>query len=167
MKLSERMAADPGLVFETVARDEGVTCRAVVEALPEKMRQFAEGGFFEDVMKDLTRWGDVTFIVHTEDGIFEFSGPIPKGKIAQGYFNLSGRSGLHGHLRHDRCAGIAFVERPFMSRNSAVIVFFNSDGGIMFKVFVGRNEKGELKEEQLLAFRALAEAATPEPAEHA
>jgi putative heme iron utilization protein len=37
-----------------------------------------------------------------------------------------------------------------------VIVFFNSDGGIMFKVFVGRDEKRELKADQLAAFRALA-----------
>jgi putative heme utilization carrier protein HutX len=167
MKLRDRMAADPGLVFEAVAKETGVTCRAVVEALPEKMRQFADGGFFEDVMKDLTRWGDVTFIVHTDDGIFEFSGPIPEGKIARGHYNLGGRTGLHGHLRHERCTGIAFVEGRFMGRNSAVIVFFNPEGGIMFKVFVGRDGKGELKQEQLLAFRALAEAVTPEPAEHA
>jgi putative heme iron utilization protein len=49
------------------------------------------------------------------------------------------------------------VERPFMGRLSASLLFFNSDGGIMFKVFVGRDEKRELKADQLAAFRALAE----------
>ena len=87
--------------------------------------------------------------------------------MGRGYFNLMGRTGFHGHLRHERCARLAFLERPFMGRLSASVLFFNVDGGIMFKVFVGRDGKGELKQEQLLAFRALAEAVTPEPAEHA
>jgi putative heme iron utilization protein len=34
-------------------------------------------------------------------------------------------------------------------------VFFNVDGGIMFKVFVGRDDKRELKADQLVKFRAL------------
>ena len=65
--------------------------------------------------------------------------------------------GLHGHLRHTRCDGVAFVERPFMNKASAFIAFLNVDGGIMFKVFVGRDEARELKADQLTRFRALAE----------
>jgi len=58
---------------------------------------------------------------------------------------------------HERCAGLAFVERPFMGKSSAFVAFFNLDGGIMFKVFVGRDEARALKADQLAAFRALAE----------
>ena len=100
-------------------------------------------------MKDIGHWGDVTLIVHTDDGIMEFGGPVPAGEVARGYYNVPGSKGFHGHLRHERCAGIAFVERPFMGRLSASVLFFNVDGGIMFKVFVGRDEKRELKAEQL------------------
>jgi hypothetical protein len=32
------MAADPGALFETVAKEHGATVRAVVEALPESSR---------------------------------------------------------------------------------------------------------------------------------
>lgn len=159
--LAERMAADPGAVIETVAKEEGVSCHAVVGALPEAMRQFTTGDFFVDVMQDIARWGDVTLIIHTDDGIFEITGPVPEGKVSRGYYNLSGRSGLHGHLRHERCAAIAFVERPFMTRPSAFVAFFNPDGGIMFKVFVGRTESGDLRPEQVSAFRALAETVVP------
>ena len=35
------LAADPGAVIETVAKDHGVTAREVVEALPAAMRRFA------------------------------------------------------------------------------------------------------------------------------
>jgi len=150
------MAADPGAVFETVSAEHDVAPLAVLEAMPEGMARFAPGEMFADAMADIAAWGDVTVIVHTADGIFEFTGPVPPGKEGRGYFNLSGRSGFHGHLRPERCAAIAFVEREFMGRASASVLFVNSDGGFMFKVFVGRAEKGELRADQLKSFRRLA-----------
>jgi putative heme utilization carrier protein HutX len=142
-------------VFEDAARGNDVPPSAVVAALPDEMRRFAPGAAFIDAMDDISTWGDVTVIVHTGDGIMEFGGPVPKGQVARGYFNLMGRTGFHGHLRHERCAGIAFVERPFMNRTSCLLIFLNADGGIMFKIFVGRDENGELKANQLRKFRAL------------
>jgi putative heme utilization carrier protein HutX len=153
--LAGALAADPGAVIEAVAREHGVTTRTVVEALPATMRRFAPASAFIDAMKDIATWGEVTLIVHTDDGIMEFTGPIPPGEVGRGYFNLMSRTGFHGHLRHERCAGLAFLERPFMGRLSASVLFFNVDGGIMFKVFVGRDEKRELLSDQLARFRAL------------
>jgi heme iron utilization protein len=155
VELRQIIAANPGVVFEDAAREHDVPPRAIVEALPETMRRLAPGTAFINAMDDISSWGDVTVIVHTEDGIMEFGGPVPKGQVARGYFNLMGRTGFHGHLRHERCAGIAFIERPFMGRTSCLLVFLNADGGIMFKVFVGRDESGELKADQLEKFRAL------------
>ena len=155
--LRAKLAADPGVVIETFAEESGVTPRAGGRGVARRMRRFADAGAFVDVMGEVARWGDVTVIIHTDDGIMEFTGPVPPGEVARGYYNLSGRTGLHGHLRHERCAGIVFVERPFFGRLSAFIAFFNTDGGIMFKVFVGRDEKRELLADQLTAFRALAD----------
>jgi putative heme utilization carrier protein HutX len=154
--LARHMADNPGAVIEQVAKDFGVTPRAAVEALPKPMRRFAPGAAFAEAMSDIAAWGEVTLIVHTDDGIMEFTGPIPAGQVGRGYFNLMGSSGFHGHLRHERCAGIAFVEREFMGRLSAFAAFLNVDGGIMFKVFVGRDAQRELKSDQLERFRALA-----------
>jgi putative heme iron utilization protein len=42
-------------------------------------------------MDDIATWGDVTLIAHTDDGIMEFGGPIPKDAVGSGYFNLDGR----------------------------------------------------------------------------
>lgn len=151
------LAEDPGAIVEDVAKAQNVTAREVVEALPTQMRKFAPGGAFIDAMRDIAGWGDVTLIVHTDDGIMEFGGPVPAGEVGRGYYNVPGAKGFHGHLRHERCAGIAFVERPFMGRLSASVLFLNADGGIMFKVFVGRDENRELKADQLEKFRALAE----------
>jgi putative heme utilization carrier protein HutX len=154
--LIETMAADPGAIVEQVAKDLRVTAREVVHALPDAMRCFAPGRAFAEVMNAIGSWGDVTVIVHTDDGIMEFTGPVPAGEIARGYYNIPGRTGFHGHIRHERCAQIAFVERTFMGRPSASILFLNADGGIMFKVFVGRDDRRELKADQLEKFRALA-----------
>lgn len=155
--LAEAMRADPSAVVEQVAKDYGVTPREVVAAIPENMRRFAPGDAFVPALKDVAGWGEVTVIVHTDDAIVEFGGAVPDGEIAHDYYNLMGRTGLHGHLRYKRCAGVAFLERPFMGRASASLLFFNVDGGIMLKVFVGRDEKRELKADQLAAFRALAD----------
>jgi putative heme utilization carrier protein HutX len=151
------MADNPEAVIEDVARERKVSPRAVIEALPGEMVRIGAGGEFAAAMRDIAGWGEVTLIVHTDDGIFEFTGSIPAGEIGRGYFNLMQPKGLHGHLRHERCAAIAFVERPFMGKSSAFIAFISVEGGIMFKVFVGRDETRALRSDQLERFRSLAE----------
>lgn len=155
--LKAKMTAEPGAIVETIAKEYGVTLREVVDALPAETRRFAPAAAFVEVMTDIAAWGEVTVIIHTDDGVMEFTGPVPEGKIAQNYYNLAGRTGFHGHLRHERCAGIGFVERPLFGRLSCSVLFFNTDGGIMFKVFVGRDETRALRQDQLERFRALAE----------
>lgn len=158
LDLRAKLAAEPGAILEKVAKEAGASLRAVVEALPAAMRRFAPADAFVVVMTDVAQWGEVTVIIHTDDGVMEFTGLVPAGSVAQGYYNLSGRTGFHGHLRHERCAGIAFIERPFFGRPSASILFFNLDGGVMFKIFVGRDETRDLLADQLAAFRRLADA---------
>ena len=156
-ELKAHMAANPGAVIEDVARERKVTPRAVLEAMPETMVRIGGGSEFAAAMNDVAQWGEVTLIVHTDDAIFEFTGAIPAGEIGRGYFNLMQPKGLHGHLRHERCAAVAFVERPFMGKASAFVAFINVDGGIMFKVFVGRDETRALRGDQLKRFQSLAD----------
>ena len=154
-ELKQKIAENPGVVIEFAAKEHGVTPEKILEALPDEMRQFAPGNKFIDTMNDISSWGDVTTIINTEDGIFEIGGSLPSGTLGHGYFNLGGSAGLHGHLKHDRCSSVAFVERNFNNKKSVFVAFVNVNGGIMFKVFVGRDEKRELKEDQLAKFRAL------------
>lgn len=151
------MTDNPGAVIEDVARERKVTARAVIEALPSFMLRIGGGEHFAAAMQDIAEWGEVTLIVHTDDAIFEFTGAVPAGEIGRGYFNLMQPKGLHGHLRHERCGAIAFVERLFMGKTSAFVAFVNTDGGIMFKVFVGRDETRALRGDQLERFRQLAD----------
>lgn len=162
--LKTYMADNPGAVIEDVARERSVSPRAVIEALPPSMVRIGGGEHFAAAMQDIAAWGEVTLIVHTDDAIFEFTGTIPAGEIGRGYFNLMQPKGLHGHLRHERCAAVAFVERPFMGKTSAFVAFINADGGIMFKVFVGRDEIRALRGDQLARFRQLADRIAASPA---
>ncbi|MBN9582713.1 MAG: heme utilization cystosolic carrier protein HutX [Afipia sp.] len=154
--LRKHMADNPGGVIEDVVRENSVSAREVIEALPDDMRRFAPGSAFVPAMQDIATWGEVTLIVHTDDGIFEVTEPVGGGEVGRGYYNIMKPKGLHGHLRHERCGSIAFVERPFMGKSSAFVAFLNVDGGVMFKVFVGRDETRALKADQLEKFRALA-----------
>ena len=155
--LATYMRENPGAVIEDVARERKVTPRTVLEALPAEMVTITTGpDAFVTAMQDIASWGEATLIIHTDDGIFEITAPVSPGTIGHGYFNLTNPKGLHGHLRHSRCGGIAFVERPFMGKSSAFVAFLNVDGGVMFKVFVGRDETRALKADQLERFRALA-----------
>lgn len=159
--LRAHMAQNPGAVIEDVARERNVSPYAVLEAMPGEMVRIGPGREFGAVMNDVAQWGEVTLIVHTDDAIFEFTGAVPAGEVGRGYFNLMQPKGLHGHLRHERCASIAFVERPFMGKSSAFIAFVNVDGGIMFKLFVGRDETRALRGDQLQRFQALTEKIAP------
>ena len=158
--LKAYMAVNAGAVIEDVARKRKVTPRTVIEAMPSEMVRIG-GGEFAAAMTDIAAWGEVTLIVHTDDAIFEFTGSVPAGEVGRGYFNLMQPKGLHGHLRHERCAAVAFVERPFMGKTSAFVAFVSADGGIMFKVFVGRDETRALRTDQLERFRALADRIAP------
>jgi len=155
--LKERLTANPGVVLEGLAEAQGCAVAQVIECLPEGMWRKIPGVHFIDVMQDVAAWGTpVTVIVHTPDVIMEFTGPLPGGEQGHGFYNLSGASGLHGHLRPQHCGAIYAVERPFMPKDTASLMFCNQAGGVMFKIFVGRDEAGRLRADQLTDLRGLA-----------
>ncbi len=155
-RLRELVAAEPGGVLEEIARREGVSYGAVLEALPAGHSVVAAGDAFDRVWTALAAWpGDVTFIVHTADGVFETRGSIPPGSHGRGFFNIHGDSPIGGHIRADRCAAIAFVDRPFFGRRSLSVQFLNREGGAMFKIFVGRGPDRELDAGQVALFEAM------------
>lgn len=153
--LHERLAKNPDGIVERIAREYGVSTLAVIEALPPAHRVLIDGAHFAAVMKELESWGEILFIVHTPDIVLECAGTIPPGTFGRGYYNIHGDSPIGGHIRAEACARIVFLSRPFMGRHSCSIQFFNGDGEAMFKVFVRRDEKRELKADQVAKFEAM------------
>jgi putative heme utilization carrier protein HutX len=154
-RVRQELAAKPEGVLEAVATTHGVSLLSVIQCLPEKMWKHISGDHFIDVMQDISGWGGITFIVHTKDAIVEFEGPLPGGTSGHGYYNLKGGGGMSGHLRATHCRAIVFLRRLFMGMETVSIQFFNADGGAMFKIFVGRDEKRQLKADQVERFARL------------
>jgi putative heme utilization carrier protein HutX len=155
--LAERLKQSADGILEQIARDYAVSTFDVVRALPPEHRVIVAGGKFEDVLADLTTWGEVLFIVHTADIVLECAGRIPPGSFARGYFNLHGDSPIGGHIKAANCTHIAFVSRPFMGRPSCSLQFFNGAGEAMFKIFVRRDKERNLLPEQVQRFSTLSE----------
>ncbi len=155
--LAERLAQSADGVLEQIAREYAVSTFEVVRELPAEHRTIVAGSLFEEIMRELTAWGEVLFIVHTPDVVLECAGKIPPGTFGRGYFNLHGDSPIGGHLRAENCKYIAFVSRPFMGRSSRSLQFFNAAGEAMFKIFVRRDEARNLLPEQVEKFDALRE----------
>lgn len=154
-RLRQAIAAEQGGVLEEIARREGASYREVLDALPAGQAIAKPGAAFETVWSGLAAWpGEITFIVHTADGVFETRGSIPPGAFGRGFFNIHGETPIGGHIRAERCAAIYFVDRPFFGRRSCSVQFVNRDGDAMFKIFVGRDAARELDPRQVSLFEA-------------
>ena len=83
----------------------------------------------------------ITFIMAHLGSVIEIKGKIPEGRHGHGYFNLSGGSGLGGHLKIDDLGHICFLSLPFMGLESHSVQFFNAAGTVLFSVYVGRENR--------------------------
>jgi putative heme utilization carrier protein HutX len=155
--IRQDLAAKPDGVLEAIAEARGVPMQVVLDCLGPEAAARVDGNLFEEIWHNLTQWGEITFVVHTRDGVFECKGSVPPGTVGRGYFNIHGNSPIGGHLRMDRCRSIYFIDRPFFGKRSCSVQFVNEEGGVMLKVFVGRNEHRSLKADQVARFEALRE----------
>lgn len=152
------LAEKPDGVIEQIASKAEVTPADVLAILPEGAAVVVPADRWETVWQDLTTWGDILMIVHTDDIVLEVEGALPAGSEGHGWFNIHGDSPIGGHIRKERCQSIAFVDRGFHGRRSCSVWFMNADGRAMFKVFVRRDKERELIGEQVTRFEALRQA---------
>ncbi|MGE8104335.1 heme utilization cystosolic carrier protein HutX [Allorhizobium sp. NPDC080224] len=149
------LAEKPDGVIEQIAAKAEVTPAEVLAILPEGAAVVVPSEKWEPIWKDLTSWGEILMIVHTDDIVLEVEGSLPEGSEGHGWFNIHGDSPIGGHIRKERCVSIAFVDRGFHGRRSCSVWFMNADGKAMFKVFVRRDKERNLLEEQVARFEAL------------
>ena len=154
------LAEKPDGVIEQIAAKAEVTPAEVLAILPEGAAVVVPAEKWEPIWKDLTSWGEILMIVHTDDIVLEVEGSLPDGSEGHGWFNIHGDSPIGGHIRKERCVSIAFVDRGFHGRRSCSVWFMNADGKAMFKVFVRRDKERNLLEEQVSRFEALRQTIT-------
>jgi hypothetical protein len=105
----------------------------------------------------LSSWQNVTTIMIKGGCVFEYKGVFPAGSLGQGYFNFGGDSGFHGHIRLEAIGSIGFQDRQHRGRDSFAFLFDDTKGRNIFKVFLGRDESGDLHPEQVAAFNRIRE----------
>ena len=161
--LRQSLEKNPGQVLEMLAAQNQCSFEDVIRCLPEENVRQTEGSRIVEILQAVAAWNEsVTFIAHTPDAIVEVSGKLPNGKVGRGFYNFDHPEtdgGVHGHIYYENCASIYLLERPFMGKATCSLNFINRNGGAMFKIFVGRDEAGELKQHQIEAMRKLFDAA--------
>jgi len=114
------------------------------------------GARARDILEALPSWGDVVTIVLHGGCVFEYKGPFPPGEEGRGFYNLKGtRPGFEGHLRLDAIDHIGFQDRPHAGRIAHALTFNDDAGRNLFKVFLGRDEAGNIWPDQIEAYEAL------------
>jgi putative heme utilization carrier protein HutX len=149
------LRAKPDGVLEQVAERHGLSIADVLRLLPTGEAVAVAGDRFAEIWSELGSWGEVLFLLHGVNGVFEIRSALPPGTFARGFFNIHGETPLGGHIRADRCRSIVFVDRPFFGRRSCSLWFLDGDGAAMFKVFVARDAARDLDADQLARFEDL------------
>lgn len=149
------LAEKPDAMVETLAREAGVSARAVLELMPPEGRILIAAERFEALWQELASWGTVMLLVNTPDIVLECEGALPIGSFGHGYYNIHGDSPIGGHIKAANCAAIYVVDRQLPSRRVCSVQFFNGAGEVMFKVFVRRDAERALLPDQLARFEAL------------
>ena len=102
--LRGKLAAEPGAMIETVAKEYGTTLREAAEALPDTMRRFAPGSAFVEVMGQVGPAGgaDVRIAVTAADhaGRALLEPGMELGAVGEGHLGV-----LLGRRRPHRAAG--------------------------------------------------------------
>ncbi|KZK95642.1 ChuX-like family protein [Pseudovibrio sp. Ad46] len=156
-ELKEKLAENPAGILESIAKEHGLSMADTIRCLPEEMWREHSGERFDEVIKAIPAWGNVTSIANTGDMIFEVKGPFPEGSYARGFYNLKQtEGGFSGHIKADACHSIMFLKRPFFSKLAVSINFLNADGNCYLKIFLGRDEEGQIKPDQIEKFDELA-----------
>lgn len=154
-RIDAALAEKPDGILEMVAGKCEASLWQVFERLPEGQAAAITGDRFEELWQEFIAWGQVLFIVHTEDIVLECEGVLPPGTSSYGYFNIHGDSPIGGHIKASNCSRIVFVDRAFHGRRSCSVQFLNKTGNAMFKIFVRRDKQRELLADQVKLFEAL------------
>lgn len=155
-RIKTAIAAKPDGILEMLADEYAVSLQSVLECLPGDSAKRVDGAYFTETLGDIAEWGEITFICHSKDAVIEYAGKLPPGTMGHGMYNLHGsKPGLSGHLRPERCKSIYFVRRPFMGMETLSVQFFNEAGEAIFKIYVGRDEKRQLRADQVDRFAQL------------
>lgn len=158
-RIDDMLRQNSGIVLEKVSRAFSISMSDTIACLPETEFTTVSGRHFIEIMEEVSTWGHLTLVINTPEMVFEAKGPLRKGKVAHGFYNIPGIIG--GHYKPEGFATISFVSRELMGRMSKAVFFLNREGDCVFKIYLGRDDGGNLLPEQVEKFEELRQAFEP------
>ena len=110
---------------------------------------------FDAIIEDISTWGKILMIKITPSFVIEIKDHMPTGEYGHGYYNFNSQSSISGHLKVSDIEKIAFESKTHRGMLSHSVVFYDGNDEHIFKVFVTRDKKRELLEEQVQKFMEL------------
>lgn len=156
-KIAEFISQNPQAITLEMAAHFQQPEGHILLALPEQFVRVFSGNRSEEILTQISQWGTFTTIIEKAGSIFEIKDRFPSGMMGRGYYNLNMKEqegAIHGHLKLDNIAHIAFVSLPFRGKESYNIAFTAENGETIFKVYLGRDENRQLFPEQVQQFNA-------------
>lgn len=128
--------------LKTVAKALGTSELEAAQKMPPKIVSFLKGNIqtqFSELWQELTTWQKVTLFLVCDEHIFEIQAPLTIGKEGHGFYNILDHNAvIGGHLSPSTLKTVAFLEMPFMGRESLSLQFFNNADKVSFSIYVGR-----------------------------
>lgn len=158
-QVADLLAENPNIITLEIAEKLQQPEGNILKALPEQFVRLFPAERAEEILQAVSQWGIFTTIIEKEGSIFEIKDRFPTGIIGRGYYNLNMKDdegAIHGHLKLDNIADIAFVSLPFRGKESYNIAFIAANGQTIFKIYLGRDEQRQLFPEQVEHFKHFA-----------
>ncbi len=106
----------------------------------------------QGLLELFSTWDNTTTIILHGGSVFEFKGVFPSGNNAHGFYNLKGETGFEGHLNLSKVATITAEIKQHRGREARSFNFIDGHEQLIFKVFLGRDDAGEIHINQIAAF---------------
>ncbi|MBN6710168.1 heme utilization cystosolic carrier protein HutX [Haemophilus haemoglobinophilus] len=158
-QVADLLAENPNIITLEIAEKLQQPEGNILKALPEQFVRLFSAERAVEILQAVSQWGIFTTIIEKEGSIFEIKDRFPTGIIGRGYYNLNMKDdegAIHGHLKLDNIADIAFVSLPFRGKESYNIAFIAPNGQTIFKIYLGRDEQRQLFPEQVEHFKHFA-----------
>lgn len=156
-QVADFLAQQPNAMTLQIAQQLQCPEGKVLCALPDEFVRVFSAERAQEILETISHWGIFTTIIEKEGSIFEIKDQFPQGTLGHGYYNLNMRGeqgAIHGHLKLENLAHIAFVSLPFRGKESYNIAFIAHNGQTIFKVYLGRDENHQLFPQQVEKFKA-------------
>ena len=111
-----------------------------------------------EMLTQISEMGHSTSIIFSGGSVFEYKGTFPRGSVGHGFYNFgTGALGFQGHINIEKLSSVELQIKLHRGREARSFNFHHENGDLVFKVFLGRDESGEMLSNQIKLFDRIKE----------